>query len=189
MKYRRKDAVVLALPRGGVVVGYEVAKVLNLPFDIIVACKIGHPNNPEFAVGAVDEKGMFVYDESEYSLIDKTWLAKELEHQKQNAARRIVAYRGKNKMPEIKEKVAIIVDDGVATGLTMRLAIAKVKEQKPARIIVAVPVAPLSVVNEFKREIYEFIVLTLPEEFAGAVGAHYREFNQVDDDEVIRLLK
>jgi predicted phosphoribosyltransferase len=188
-KYRDKDAVVLALPRGGVVVGYEVAQALGLPLDIIVVCKIGHPNDPEYALGAVDEKRTFLCNELERVSVDKAWLAEEIERQRQKASRRVAAYRGERKAKEIKGKVAIIVDDGVATGLTMRLAIAKVREQKPARVVIAVPVAAPDVARELRREADEFITLAPPEEFTGAVGAHYRAFEQVEDKEVIRLLE
>lgn len=189
LRYRGKDAVVLALPRGGVVVGYEIAKALKLPLDIMVTRKIGHPNNPEYAIGAVDENGALLLNEAECRLIEKEWLKNEVEKQKNEASRRIRAYRGGREPSEIKGKTAIITDDGIATGLSMRLAIKVVKEGKPERIIVAVPVAPYEITNELKNNVDELIVLLPPKEFGGAVGAHYKSFEQVPDAEVVRLLE
>lgn len=188
-QYKNSNAVVLALPRGGVAVGYEVARLLGLPLDIVVARKIGHPDNPEYAICATDEKGTLLCDEAEAKSVDQKWLNEEIERQRNEARRRIMAYRGEKKPLSIKDKVAIIVDDGVATGLTMRLAIKAVGEQKPARIVLAVPVAPSDIARKLGREVDEIIVLEPPEAFRGAVGAHYSEFEQVEDSVVIRLLK
>lgn len=187
-RYRAAGAVVLALPRGGVVVGREIADALQLPLDIVVARKIGHPFNPEYAVCAVDEKGALLCNESEKNLLNEEWLAGEIEKQKKEAKRRTLSYRGEKKPIKIKGKTIIIADDGIATGLTMRLAVRAVKARKPSRVVVAVPVAPADVTQELKREVDELIVLSPPAEFAGAVGAHYKEFKQVDDDTVVRLL-
>lgn len=188
-QYKNSNAIVLALPRGGVVVGYEVARLLDLPFDIVVARKIGHPQNPEYAICATDEKGTLLCDETEARLVDQDWLKEEIERQRKEAERRIKVYRGEKKPFQITNKVAIIIDDGIATGLTMRLAIKAVRKQKPDRIIVAVPVAPPYIVRELKQEVDDIIVLEPPEDFRGAVGAHYQEFEQVKDDTVIRLLQ
>lgn len=188
LRYRGKDAVVLALPRGGVVVGYEIVQALKLPLDIVVTRKIGHPSNPEYAIGAVDEKGTLLFNETEWRLIDEKRLKNDVERQKKEARRRMQIYRGDKKPPEIEGKTVIITDDGIATGLTMRLAVMAVRAGKPERIVVAVPVAPYEVTDELKKEADEFIVLLPPEEFRGAVGAHYREFEQVEDEVVIQLL-
>lgn len=187
--YRETDAVVLALPRGGVVVGYEIAKAFHFPLDIVAVRKIGHPSNPEYAICATDEKGMLLCNEEERGHIDAEWLKEEVERQRQEAARRLKVYRGNKEPVEIKGKTVIITDDGIATGLTMRLAIAAVKAQEPKRVVVAVPVASPEVARGIKSEVDEFIVLLPPEEFLGAVGAHYAEFDQTADEEVIRLLK
>lgn len=186
--YRNTGAVVLALPRGGVVVGYEIAHALDVPLDIVVTRKIGHPNNPEYAICAVDESGILLCNEVERASVDATWLKHETKRQQDEAQRRSSVYR-KGKAPAIiGGKTAIITDDGIATGLTMRLAIAAVQAQHPARIVVAVPVAPSDVVGIIQREADELIVLEPPEEFLGAVGAHYERFDQTRDEEVIRLL-
>lgn len=188
-QYKNANAIVLALPRGGVVVGYEVARLLGLPLDIVVARKIGHPQNPEYAICATDEKGTLLCDEAEARLVDQDWLKEEIERQRKEAGRRIKVYRSGKKPFSITNKVAIIIDDGIATGLTMRLAIKVVRKQKPDRIIIAVPVAPSDIVRELRREADEIITLEPTEDFMGAVGAHYQEFEQVEDDTVIRLLQ
>lgn len=180
----------MALPRGGVVLGYEVAKALRLPLDIVVTRKIGHPLHPEYAIGAVDEKGKRLLNEAEAAGLDPQWLAGESEKQQKEAARRIIAYRGGRPPAYITGKIVILVDDGIATGLTMRLAVRSVKEKKPARIIVAVSVAPPDFEGILKSEgADELLVLEPPETFAGAVGAHYIHFDQVEDEDVIRLLR
>lgn len=187
-RYRNTDAVVLALPRGGAVVGYEIAQSLDLPLDIVVTRKIGHPFNTEYAICAVDEKGTLLCNEWEKASVDEKWLQEEIKRQQTEAARRLETYREGRKPIKIKNRTIIIADDGIATGLTIRLAVKAVKTQKPSRIVVAVPVAPADVAQGLKQEVDELIVLSQPAEFAGAVGAHYREFEQVDDNTVIALL-
>lgn len=188
-QYRGTDAVILVLPRGGVVTGYEIANALGLPLDIIVTRKIGHPANPEYAICAVDAEGTLLCDEAERALVSEKWLAEEVEHQRKEAARRVKVYRGERDPLNMKGKTAIIVDDGIATGLTMRLAIKAAKMLEPRRVVVAVPVASAEIVGTLKREADELLVLLPPEEFAGAVGAHYQRFEQVNDDTVIKLLQ
>lgn len=188
-QYENTNAIILALPRGGVVVGYEVARLLGVPLDIVVVRKIGHPFNPEYAICVTDEKGTLLCNETEVRSVDQAWLKEEIGRQKKEAERRIRTYRGGEEPLQIADKIAIIVDDGIATGLSIRLAIKATREQRPERIIVAVPVAPLDVVRELEREADEVIVLEPPGNFAGAVGAHYREFEQVEDDAVIKLLQ
>src|SRR3989344_475362 len=186
--YHGTEAVVLALPRGGVVIGERVAKGLELPLDIVVARKVGHPTNSEYAICAVDERGTRLCNEAELKHIDKKWFNQRVVQEQQEAQRRIALYRGKKAPISISGKTAIIVDDGMATGLTIRLAIKAVKEQKPMRVVVALPVTPSDVAMKIKREADELVVLESPENFLGAVGAHYRFFPQVEDPEVIRLL-
>src|SRR3989338_8478078 len=187
--YRGKNAVVLALPRGGVVPGYEVAKALSLPLDIIAARKIGHPISPEYAIGAVDENGTTILNEAETKALDQAWLAAEIDVQKKEAQRRSAIYRAGRAPVRLAGKTAIIVDDGIATGLTMQAAVRYAKAEK-ASVIVAVPVAPAESLQTLKQEgAGEVIVLEPPEEFAGSVGAHYVLFEQVGDEEVVRLLQ
>ena len=189
-KYENEKTIVYALPRGGVVVGYEVAKALQSPLDIIVTRKIGHPNNPEYAICAVNEKGLLLCNEAEIKSVDQDWLQEETLREQKEAERRVALYRGKRKPEEVVDRVAIIVDDGIATGYTMRLAVRSIKIQKPKKIIVAVPVAPAESLQELKQEgANEVIVLEPSEDFMGAVGAHYLQFEQVEDNKVINLLQ
>lgn len=186
--HRGSEAVVLALPRGGVVVGDEIAKALHLPLDIVVTRKIGHPHNPEYAICVVDDIGTLLCNESERAAVPKHWLAKEIERQKEEAGRRNLLYRGGREPLRIKGKAAILVDDGIATGLTMQLAVKSVEAQKPRSILIAVPVAPADTIQELSK-VADVVVLVPGDEFRGAVGAHYRQFEQVGDEEVIRILQ
>jgi len=188
--YRDGDAVVLALPRGGVVLGYEVARALSLPLDIIAVRKIGHPLSPEYALGAVDEGGTTILNETEEKTVDQAWLREETARQKKEAQRRSTEYRAGRTPITIAGKTAIIVDDGIATGLTMRLAVRSAKSQNAQRIVVAAPVAAAESLPHIRAEgADELFILEPPETFAGAVGAHYIAFDQVEDDEVTRLLQ
>ena len=188
--YRGKGAVVLALPRGGVVTGFEIANALKLPLDIICVRKIGHPLSPEYAIGAVDENGASILNEAETAAVDRVWLNEEIARQKKEARRRSAVYREERRQQEIKGKTVILVDDGIATGLTMQLAARSVRAQKPEKIVVAVPAASSESVNVLTKEgTDEIIVLEPPEEFAGAVGAHYAAFPQTQDEEVVALLR
>lgn len=189
LRYANANALVLALPRGGVVVGFEIARALNLPLDIVAVRKIGHPNSPEYAIGAVDESGERILNEEEAHGVNSGWLAAETERELKEAKRRSAVYRGGRPQAKVEGKVVILVDDGIATGLTMRLAVRSVKAQKPQKILVAVPVAPADSASRLSEEgADELIVLEPPENFAGAVGAHYVRFDQTSDGEVGRLL-
>ena len=187
--YRGKNALVLALPRGGVVTGYEVAKALNLPLDIVSVRKIGHPTAPEYAICAVDERGTRLCNEDAILGIDEKWLAEETERQTLEALRRSRAYREKRAPLEMGGATAILVDDGAATGLTMRAAIAAVRTRGARKVVVAVPVASEDAERDFRREADEVVILEPAGEFGSAVGAHYVEFAQVKDKEVIKLLQ
>jgi len=187
--YRGQNAVVLALPRGGVVLGRVIAHHLHLPLDIVVTRKIGHPTSPEYAIGAVDEQGTTILNDAEGKTVDQAWLKEEVLRQQQEAQRRSNLYRKGKNLINLVRKVAIIVDDGIATGLTMRLAVRSVKIREPSKIVVAVPVAPAGSLRALRSEgADEVIVLEQPDEFLGAVGAHFEEFPQVDDAEVMRLM-
>ena len=179
-----KDGIVLALPRGGVVVGAEISKALNLSLDIIVTRKIGAPLNPEYAVAAVSENQLIV---SPRENPDPEYLKEETSKERQEIARRVREYRGKRPAINLKNKIAILVDDGLATGLTMAVAIKEVRLQNPAKIIMAVPVAPPETVENLKSKVDEIIVLNIEPLFL-AVGQFYENFPQTTDDEVISLL-
>jgi putative phosphoribosyl transferase len=188
-KYRGKDAIVYALPRGGVVLGFEIAQFLNVPLDLVIARKVGHPNNPEYAVCAVTEKGEPFYSEEERAKLDPSWLAKEIKKEREEAKRRRVMYLENQKHQSAENKIAIVVDDGVATGLTLRSAIRFIREEKPEHLLVAVPVAPHQLLPLLRTVASEVVVLKDEEHYLGDVGAYYQNFPQVSDWEVIELLK
>jgi putative phosphoribosyl transferase len=190
-KYKNaKDTVILALPRGGVVTGFEVAKELNLPLDIVVPRKIGAPGNPEFAIGAITETGEGIFDEETIKTygISKDYIENETKKEKAEAERRLKLYRGERPCLVLKDKTVILLDDGLATGLTMRAAIKTVKTHEPKKIIVAFPVGASDSIEILKREADEVVYLDAPF-FFGAVGAFYEEFGQTTDEEVIELLR
>ena len=179
-----KNGIVLALPRGGVVVGREVAKKLNLPLDIIVTRKIGAKENPEYAVVAVSAHSI-VYGNSVW--IDKSYIEEEIQAQREEIERRMREYRRDEPYPVLKGKTVILVDDGLATGLSMQAAIEEVKLRKPAKVILALPVAPPDSLKKIKPMVDETIVLS-EEPLFFAVGQFYENFEAVPDEEVKNLL-
>lgn len=186
--YRGFDSVVYALPRGGVVVGTEIAERLGAPLDVAIAKKIGHPFNPEYAICAVTEEGEAVCNEEAKQNIDEGWLKNAIEKGKNEAILRIERYSKIREPLSPRGKVAILVDDGIATGLTMKAAIKWVKNQKPKKVIVAVPVIPKETAEELAKEVDDVVALEIPELFLGAVGAYYIDFGQVNNEEVERIL-
>ena len=186
LNYKDTESIIYALPRGGVVLGAEIADKLNLPLDIIITRKIGHPLNPEYAVCAISENGNVVCNEEEAEKIDENWLSRQSEDELKEAGRRRLLYKTKRLSTE--GKIAILVDDGIATGLTMLAAINEIREQKPMRIVVAVPVMPRDAESKILNVADESVSLEIPEYFAGAIGSYYEEFGQVSDEEVIELL-
>ncbi|NJN11286.1 MAG: phosphoribosyltransferase [Richelia sp. SL_2_1] len=184
------DVIVLALPRGGVPVGFEIAKALNVPFDVCVVRKLGIPHHPELAMGAIASNGVRVlnYDIlSEWNIPDKIIdkvSAKEL----RELRRREHSYRDNLPVIDVRNRTVIIVDDGIATGSTMRAVIALMRQQNPKQVIVAVPVAPKSVYKELQAEVDKLVCLTMPEPFY-AVGLWYENFPQTSDEQVHKLLE
>lgn len=189
-KYKNKDVVVYALPRGGVMTAIEVAKFLHAPLDLVITRKISHPYNPEYAIAATAENGHIVGNRRELLQVDEDWLEEEIEKQRQEAARRREKYLHGRKMISPAGKIAILIDDGVATGLTLRVGILELNHRNPKKIIVAVPIVPKSTAAIIKSEADELITLAVPSdsEFMGAVGAYYEDFRQVSDEEVITIL-
>jgi len=189
-KYKdSKDVIVLAIPRGGVEVGYEIAKFLNVKLDIIVTKKIGLPDDDEFAIGSIgpdkevmlNEETIRIYNVHEDYIKEKTReIGKEIE-------RRYKAYRGKYELPNLKNKIVILADDGIATGFTTKAAISYIQSQKPKKIIVAVPVAPADFASEIKKEV-EFICLHSTNLFF-SISQFYDYFPQLEDEEVKMYLK
>jgi predicted phosphoribosyltransferase len=183
--YKNKDAVVYALPRGGVVIAKEIASYLHAPLDLLYAHKIGHPHYEEYAIGAISERG---YTVGELQLFDPEWLKEEKERQLDEIQRKKSLY--KTQSIYARGKIAILVDDGVATGRTMEVGILELRSQHPAKIVIAVPVSPKSTFDKLKAMVNEAVGIEVVEDdsFMGAVGAYYDEFNQVEDQEVIDLL-
>lgn len=181
-----EDVIVYALPRGGVVVAAPIARALGAPLDIVITRKIGHPHNPEYAICAVSESGELVCDEDEKERVDAAWLKGEVTRQMEEARRRRAAEVGRASLSPAG-KTAIVVDDGVATGLSMRLAVREIQKGGPKRLVVAVPVAPADVAEALSRDA-ELVMLDKGRPYLGSVGAYYDSFPQVEDDEVVRLL-
>lgn len=189
-KYKDKtDVVVLGLPRGGIVLSYEVAKSLNIPMDLVVPRKIGAPNNEEFAIGAIAEDGEAVFDEGTISLygIGQDYIDKEVEKERKEARRRLKKYRGDRPPLDLKNKVALVIDDGIATGSTMLAAIKSVKAKGAKKIVVAVPTVARDSIKLIEAEVDEFIYLDAPL-FFGSVGEFYETFGQTEDEEVVELM-
>lgn len=185
-----KEGMVLAIPRGGVVVGYEIASALNFKLDVIVPRKIGAPDNPELAIGAVTEDGTMILDDSliMYLGVSNDYIYQESERQKQEIRRRQNFYRQGVSEPEIKDKNVIVVDDGIATGYTMKAALASVRNRGAATLTVAIPVGPPSTIKELEGQADNIVCLYTPEYFQ-AIGQFYSDFSQTTDEEVIELLK
>ena len=178
----------LAIPRGGVIVGYEVAAALNVPLDVIIPRKIGAPGQPELAIGAIGDD-ISVLDEQAIRYLDvsEKYIQEEIERQQREIERRWRAYRGDRPFPDVKGKTVILVDDGIATGSTTMAAARALRKKNPGKLVLAVPVAPPDSVERLKPEVDELITLEMPEPFF-AVGSWYEEFEQTTDVEVVDLL-
>lgn len=190
MKYNNApDTIVIGLPRGGVVVAYEIAQALQLPMDIKIVRKIGMPSNPELAAGALTASGTIFLNKPLMESVGITieTLAPIIEKEKKEALRRLQEYCGDRKRLEIKDKTVILVDDGIATGATMHVAIDSVKLHGAKKIIVATPVASAEEIRTLVREVDEVICLQQPDRFLG-VGQVYENFAPVLDDEVADIM-
>lgn len=185
----RSDVTVLALPRGGTPVAYEVAKALHAPLDVLVVRKLGVPWNPEFAMGAIASGGERLIDDM---LVRELGIStRDVEEVASNEAyeleRRERVYRGGRPAPDLRGRTVILVDDGLATGSTMRVAVRAARRQSPARIVVAAPVAAPEACELLRGEADEVVCAEMPDPFLG-VGRWYLDFSQTSDQEVCRLL-
>ena len=188
-KYENYDSVVMALPRGGVVIGYEVASKLDAPLGLVLVKKIGHPNNPEFAIGAVAEDEEPVFNQSSLVDINDTWLTLAKQEAQQIIEQRRTIYYPLEYVPlNLQSKAVLIVDDGIATGLTMEASINAIRKRNPELIVVAVPVGPSDAIERLRILADEIVVLVDPANFLGSVGSHYLEFEQVSDNTVRQLI-
>ena len=185
----RGDVLVLALPRGGVPVGYEVARALGAPLDVLVVRKLGVPGHEELAMGAVAGGGVRVLDEDVVASLGITdaMIDPVAERERGEVERRERAYRGARPPPEVRGKTVVVVDDGIATGSTVRAAVAALRRLHPARIVVATPVAPPSTCRDLRAEADEVVCVATPDPL-WAVGTWYRSFPQTSDAEVRELL-
>ncbi len=189
LKKYGKNCVVLAIPRGGVVVGAQIAHALSCPLEVIITRKLSAPNNPELAIGATSSKGGLVLDQEliKRLKVTKGYIRSELSRQQKEARRREKVYL-KGETIHITDKTVILVDDGIATGATIEAAIQAVRKERPARVILAVPVAPPGTVERLRNDVDELVVLSTPEHF-WAIGEFYSSFPQISDEEVVSILR
>jgi putative phosphoribosyl transferase len=190
--YKNRHPVVLALPRGGVPVAAEVAATLDAPLDLILVRKIGVPTQPELAMGAVVDgiAPIVVRNEDVIRLSGTTAqeFDKACEQERAEIERRRNLYIGERPRAKISGQVAIVIDDGIATGATTRAALQAVRKQKPKELVLAVPVAPRDTIEELRQEVDALICLEMPDPFI-AIGCFYRDFRQVSDEEVVAILR
>lgn len=189
-QHRLSNAIVLALPRGGVTVGFEVAKMLHAPLDAVVVRKLGVPWQPELAMGAIAGASFQVLD---YELIAHLGISREdiervIAKERAEGQRREKLYRGERPAPELQSRTVVLVDDGLATGSTMLVAVRYVRSLRPARLIVAVPVGSREACARLAKEADTLVCLAKPQPFS-AVGEWYVDFRQVSDSEVQRMLE
>jgi putative phosphoribosyl transferase len=190
MKYKDQDPLVLALPRGGVPVAWPIARALDAPMDVLVARKIGMPGQPELGVGAIAEGGatslnreMRGLSRSSDAEIDEV-----ADREAEELKRRVETYRGKRELPEVKGRTVLLVDDGIATGGTMKASIKALKELEPAKLVVVVPVAPPDTLASIEEDVDEVICPERPDNLM-AIGYWYQTFGQTSDAEVVELLE
>lgn len=187
---RSDEAIVLALPRGGVPVAYEIARALGAPLDVFLVRKLGTPGHPELAMGAIASGGIRVLNEEvvRYLNIPQELIDAVAEREQSELARREAAYRRGGSLPSLKDRTVILVDDGLATGSTMKAAVAAVKQEQPSRVVVAVPVGAPETCRALAAVADEVICARMPSPFS-AVGQWYRDFAQTTDEEVTDLLE
>lgn len=188
-KFKLENPIVLAIPRGGVMVGYEVAKILKAPLDVIIARKVGVPSQPELGMGAVAEGGIEILDREliKNLQIPKDAVERTIAEENSEIERRKSLYRDNKSIINIRDRVVILVDDGLATGVSARAAINSLKKLKPKKIIFAAPVCAKDTVKEMKNSVDGLFCILTPSEFS-SVGLWYQNFDQVTDEEVKELL-
>jgi len=186
--YRGHDVVVYAIPRGGIIVAAEVAQSIGAPLDLVITRKIGHPLSEEYAIAAVGEDGVAFTNPEELQSINREWFNQQVLAQQAEACRRRRCYMHDRGPVNAKNRTAIIIDDGLATGLTMFAAIEDVRRRGPKKVVVAVPVAPFETVRRLRLVADEVVVLYSAQDF-GSISSFYSDFAQVSDSEVMQALE
>ncbi len=186
----KEEVIAVGLARGGVVVAASVAETLNISFDVMIVRKIGAPDNPELALGAIAEKGRGVFNDELIALlgVSKEYLKKETEKQREIVKSRKQLYMKGREVVGFTGKTILLVDDGIATGASMKVSIESAREQNAGKIVVAVPVAPPETIDAMALLVDEVVCLFQPSSFL-AVGAFYKEFGQVTDEEIVELIR
>lgn len=189
-KFRNESVIVLAVPRGGIVVAHEAIRKFGFQWDLIIPRKIGAPLNKEVAIGAVSADGSYFVDDYYVQKlgISKKYIEKEVASEVHEIKRRLREYKGSEAFPDVQGKTVILIDDGIATGFTILAAVKSVKAQRAAKTVLAVPVAPKETIDDFKDIVDEIICLYIPDDFY-SVGLYYRNFEQVTDQEVFTIMK
>jgi predicted phosphoribosyltransferase len=180
-KYKGKDGVILAIPRGGVPVAAVLARELGMPMEVLLSKKIGHPLNPEYAIGAVSLEDRVI---SPHPDVDEEYIEKETVRIRKKLAEHYHRFMGDKQPIPLHDKIVIIVDDGIATGNTLLSTLPMIRKQRPKKIIIAVPVSPSGAVLRLSRSVNEMVVALIPDAFYG-VGGFYEDFRQVSDEEVV----
>lgn len=188
-RFKGQKAVVLGIPRGGIIIAREIAKILDASLDIVLSRKLGAPGNPELAIGAVSEGGNFFIDNSsvKYLQISDSYIQNEKKHQMSEIAHRISLYRRFIPKINLEGRPVIVTDDGLATGATMKAALWMARQEKPSKLIAAIPVAPEKSLLKIADAADEILCLSTPEYFM-AVGQFYSSFNQITNEEVMQIL-
>lgn len=186
-KYRDHNVIVLGIPRGGVEIAYYVASHLNAEFSMIIVRKLGHPENPEFAFGAMAEDGsLYLTDEASQPENDEE-MNQVIEEERNEIQRRIKKLRQGKSLPSLKDRIVIIVDDGIATGATLLAAIAMCRKMKPSKLIVGAPIASKQMEYRLQKLVDSVVILKKPDYFH-AVGQGYRDFNNLTDEETMAFI-
>ncbi len=189
-KYREESPVVLALPRGGVPVGYEISRALNAPLDVFVARKLGAPGREEFGIGAVAQGGVRVFNERAVRALDisEEYIEQTAQRETAEIERRLQLLRGDRPEPEVRGRTVILVDDGLATGVTALAAIRALHQRAPRRLILAAPVCAAQTTEALRSEVDDLVCLEAPSDLM-AIGLWYQDFEQVSDEEAMELLE
>lgn len=187
LQHLRGNNVVLAIPRGGVIVGHEIAKKINCSLDVIVSKKLTPPDYPEFAIGAIMHDGTVYFNTNWQQYLQENELEDEIRKKKEEVLRRLEKFRGSSKY-EFKDKTIILVDDGIATGSTIFAILKWLSKQNTKKIFIAVPVLPAQTYQKIMKSVHKLEALEIPMDFS-AVGQFYKEFDQVSDEEVVSILE